>query len=138
MSVWSDNAVKALIVIWGEARIQEELDGATRNKTIYQKISQKLAEQGHEHDWNQCRTKIKNLKRDYRTVKDHNGETGRGRKTCRFFWELDEILGYRPASVPVHLLDTGSAQSEKEAENEGEFSLLGLFVRYFPVALLCR
>ena len=67
-----------------------------------------------------------------------SGPSGFYTKTCRFFRELDEILGHRPASVPVHLLDTGSAQSEKEAENEGEFSLLGLFVRYFPVAMLCR
>ena len=84
MSVWSDNAVKALIVILGEARIQKELDGATRNITVYQKISQSMVMNMIGFDTGQ---KFKNLKRDYRTVKDHNGETGRARKTCRFFWE---------------------------------------------------
>ena len=38
MSVWSDNEVKALIAIWGGTKIQEELDGAVRNKTIFTNI----------------------------------------------------------------------------------------------------
>ena len=43
-STWSDSEVAALISIWGEADIQEQLDGATRNKTIYVRISKKLEE----------------------------------------------------------------------------------------------
>ena len=106
-TVWSDKEVKALIAIWGESSVQEEPDGAVRNQAIYQRIAKKLHEQGYERDWKQCRDKIKNLKTNYREVKDHNGETGHGRKTCRFYKELDRILGHRPASVPASLLDTG-------------------------------
>ena len=80
-SLWSDEEVRALIAIWGEANVQEELDGAVRNKVVYQDISKKLQEQGYNRDWEQCKTKLKNLKKEYRQVKDHNGETGRGRKT---------------------------------------------------------
>ena len=29
-SVWEDEQVRALIAIWGETKVQEELDGATR------------------------------------------------------------------------------------------------------------
>ena len=97
---WSDDEVKALLTVWGESNIQEELDGAVRNKTVFVHISKKLSELGHDRDWQQCRVKVKNLKKKYREVKDHNGETGRGRKTCKFFKELDAILGHRPASVP--------------------------------------
>ena len=35
----------------------------------------------YKRGWQQCRTKVKNLKKKYRQVKDHNGQTGRGRKT---------------------------------------------------------
>ena len=94
--------------------MQEELDGAVRNKVVYQDISRKLQEQGYNREWEQCKTKIKNLKKEYRQVKDHNGETGRGRKTCKFFKELDSILGHRPASVPAALLDTGTGSSTVE------------------------
>ena len=110
-SVWADKEVKALIAIWGEGNVQEELDGAVRNKVVYQNISKKMKEQGYNRDWEKCRTKIKNLKKQYRVVKDHNGETGRGRKTCKFYKELDHILGHRPASVPAALLDTGTSSS---------------------------
>ena len=51
------------------------------------------------------------LRREYRNVKDNNGETGRGRKTCKFSMELDSVLGHRPASVPGVLLHTRDTQS---------------------------
>ena len=92
----------------------EELDGAVRNKVVFQEISRKLQNEGYSRDWEQCRTKIKNLKKEYRAVKDHNNETGRGRKTCKYFDELDEILGHRPASVPTILLDTGSSSQDAD------------------------
>ena len=37
------------------------------------------------------------------------------RKTCRYFDELDEILGHRPASAPSHLLD---ALQRNEADTD--------------------
>jgi len=110
-STWSDAEITALISIWGDAKIQEQLDGATRNKTIFEDISKKMHESGYERDWQQCRAKIKNLKAEYKKVKDHNGVTGNGRKTVKFYNKLDEILGHRPASVPFALLDAGSSSS---------------------------
>ena len=119
-TVWSDKEVKALIAIWGESNVQEELDGAVRNQAIYQRIAKQLHEQGFERDWKQCRAKIKNLKTKYRAVKDHNGETGQGRITCKFYKELDRILGHRPASVPSSLLDTGDSSSTQVEPQESE------------------
>ena len=57
---------------------------------------------GFVRDWKQCRTKIKTIKKEYRQVKDHNGETGWGRKMCKFYTELDHILGHRPGSPSVN------------------------------------
>ena len=114
-SSWSDNEVRALISIWGEDNIQEELDGAVRNQVIFNNIATKMRERGYERDWQQCRTKIKNLKKEYRQTKDHNGQTGRGRKVCKFYRELDNIIGHRPASVPAVLLDTGTTNSSSSS-----------------------
>lgn len=82
---------------------------------VYKK---KLAKQGYDRDWQQCRFKIKNLKGDYRKVKDNIGETGRGRKTCKFYSELDSILGHRPASVPTTLLDTGCSTTGSSTDSQ--------------------
>ena len=108
---WSDDEVKALLAIWGEDKVQEELDGAVRNKVVFVGIAKKMRELGYERDWQQCKVKIKNLKSIYRDIKDHNGETGRGRKTCKFYKELDEILGHRPASIPPVVLDSGTTSN---------------------------
>ena len=59
-------------------------------------------------------------KKQYRAVKDHNGETGRGRKTCKFYTESDNILGHRPALVPTALLDTGTSSTAADSQESPE------------------
>lgn len=34
-TIWCDEEIRALIRIWGDGKIQDELDGAKRNKTIF-------------------------------------------------------------------------------------------------------
>ena len=81
--------------------MQDELDGAVRNKVVYERIAHKLQEHGQYHrDWKQCRDKIKNLKIE---IKDSNGGTG-GRRS-KFFDKMDRILGHRPTSVPPALFE---------------------------------
>ena len=76
---WSDEEVLILIGIWGEAKVQEELDGAMRNKSAFVTISRKMLEAGFTRDWKQCRDKLKNLKVGYKAEKDHNGQPFRER-----------------------------------------------------------
>ena len=56
-TVWSNAEVKALITIRRDSKIQDELDGAVRNKIIFVKIAKTLQEQGYNRDWQQCRVK---------------------------------------------------------------------------------
>ena len=93
--------------------MQQQLDGAVRNKLIYEK---EMKKKGYERDWIQCRVKIKNLKTNYKKVKDGNNKTGESRKTCKFYDELDRILGHRSASAPSFLVDTSSEVKEKVDE----------------------
>ncbi len=88
--MWADGEIRA---IWGERKVQEELDGAVRNKAVFQDISKRLQEQGYSRDWEQCRTKIKSLKKEYRMVKDHNGEWGEGEKHASSTQSLMEFWG---------------------------------------------
>ena len=108
-TTWTDREVKAL-AIWGDSKIQEELDGAVRNQVVFKRIAQKLNEQGINREWKQCRAKVKNLKTQYREIEDNNGKTGRRRQSCKFFDKLDELLGHRPASELSAVLDTGVFQ----------------------------
>ena len=85
-------------------------------------LAKKMRQTGYDRDWKQCRNKIKNLKKEYRQVKDSNTQTGRGRKTCKDYKELDNILGHRPASVPAVLLDTGTTTNSSSAVLENPLS----------------
>ena len=33
-TIWTDQEIKALLAIWGDSKIQEELDGAVRNQVV--------------------------------------------------------------------------------------------------------
>ena len=59
---WSDLEMRALIAIWEESDIQVKLDGAVRNKVVYEQISRKRREQGYNRDTDQCRYKVKIVK----------------------------------------------------------------------------
>ena len=61
---------RALIAIWGEQNIQEQLDNVSINKAIYEKISAAMRAKGFDFDYKQCRTEIKNLTAKYRKVKN--------------------------------------------------------------------
>ena len=65
---WSTDATKALLSVWGEQNIQNQLDGVVRNRVIYEKVSERLCEPGYEFTGKQCRTKVKNLTQTYRKV----------------------------------------------------------------------
>ncbi|XP_010399935.2 trihelix transcription factor GT-2 isoform X1 [Corvus cornix cornix] len=89
---WSDNEVRALINIWSDEKIQQMLEGATRNKEIFEEIARRLMKRGIDRDWKQCRTKYKNLKYEYRALQKENEHLGNPRRKMRFYDEVDCIL----------------------------------------------
>ena len=102
MAAWSESEALQLIDLWGEEGVQEQLEGAKRNKHIYKKILKAFVQKNGE----QCRAKMKKLKLDYRKIKDKHNETGRGRVMWKFYHALDAILGHRPAPKLAQILDT--------------------------------
>ena len=96
----SDKEVRSLIAIWDESNIQEELDGAVRNKVVYQERSRKLQQQGYHRDWEQC----KNCAR----LQWSNGES---QEDVTFAKKKLDCLGHRPVSVLPAVLDTGNSRS---------------------------
>ncbi|XP_074132255.1 bifunctional phosphoribosylaminoimidazole carboxylase/phosphoribosylaminoimidazole succinocarboxamide synthetase isoform X2 [Sminthopsis crassicaudata] len=89
---WTINEVRALIDIWSDKNIQKQLEGTMRNKRIFEQIAAKLQKFGIDRDWKQCRTKYKNLKHEYKIVK--NSQDLGTTKSMKFFTELDAILGH--------------------------------------------
>ena len=69
MADWNMQETYSLLGIWGPADVQSKLDSVVRNKTIYEQIARELKVLGYERTWQQFRTKIKNLVKQYRKVR---------------------------------------------------------------------
>ena len=104
-----------MLSIWAEANIQEELDRAIRNKSIIEKIAKRWREAGFDKDWVQCRAKLKNLKATYKKIINNNDRSGRDRRACKYFDNLDNILSSRPATQPPGVME--SATKNKDNTN---------------------
>ena len=103
---WTDAEVFQLISCWAEEDDQEQLEGCKCNKHIYERLSRNLAEHNSEKTGEQCCTKVKKLRQEYKKIKDKRNLTSCGRTEWKFFSKLDEILGALPVTRPPVLLET--------------------------------
>ena len=110
-----------LIELWEEEGIQQQLEGAKRNKHVY--VGREVQKTGSDKTAKQCRAKIRKLKLDYRKVKDKPNKTGESRSTWKFFDTTDAVLGHRPTTRPSVVLDTSEQPDENNegrSEEDGE------------------
>ncbi|KAM7172793.1 uncharacterized protein RBU57_003621 [Macrochelys suwanniensis] len=85
-----------------------------------------MIERGHDRDAMQCRIKVKELRSAYRKAREANSRSGAPPKTCRFYKELDAILGGDPTTVPSTTMDTGKRDEEEGVEeNRSEGAVAG-------------
>ena len=116
---WSDEETFKLIELWGDDRIQAQLEGCKRNKEVYKKIARGMVEAGHEKTAEQCREKAKKLKAEYRKVKDSQNKSGAGRKSWKYLDAMDAVLGDKPATRPQVIVDTLETATEMAQDLEG-------------------
>ena len=93
---------------------------------VFEKISERMKSAGFERTIEQCRVEIKKLKGEYKKIKD-NQSTGQGRKDWKHYDALNEILGSRPSTQLLVIVDTladddneDSAEKSKKDECEDE------------------
>nr|XP_054600391.1 uncharacterized protein LOC129164419 [Nothobranchius furzeri] len=97
-NAWSNDEVKIFLLLLADDRIQRELDSSVRNEKIFQGLAQTMSAHGYERTSKQCHEKIKNLKAEYRSVKDHNSSSGADQQHWKWFADMDAIYGERPVS----------------------------------------
>ena len=68
-TTWSEEEVKVLLPIWGDEKVQCELDGAKRKHPLHEKITKQLNDKGYHRDAEQVKKYLKSM---YRPIKDHN------------------------------------------------------------------
>ena len=48
---WSADATRALVSVWIQQNVQNELDGVSRNRAIFERIARELRNKGYEKTW---------------------------------------------------------------------------------------
>ncbi|KAM9133932.1 uncharacterized protein ACDP82_009464 [Pangshura tecta] len=100
----------------GEEAVQDQLRSSRRNYDTFGCISRDMMERGHDRDTLQCRVKVKELWNSYRKVCEANRHTSAAPVTCRFYKELDAILGGDPTSTLSTTMDTSEPSPTREEE----------------------
>ena len=62
-STWNKEEILKLIEIWGQEHIQRQLQECKRNQSVYEEVAKEMREAGYERTYQQCRDKIKKIKR---------------------------------------------------------------------------
>ncbi|XP_077280659.1 uncharacterized protein LOC143907654 [Temnothorax americanus] len=117
---WKDDyAVKTLIDEWKGHESYFKSTTIT-NKKVWEMIASKLKKENP--FWNytgqQCEDKFKDLRKHYVKAKDQN-EKGSGLPvaTCKFYNEMDDVLGDKPAVKPVSIASTLKRRNEFDTQN---------------------
>ncbi|XP_036401226.1 ATP-dependent (S)-NAD(P)H-hydrate dehydratase isoform X1 [Megalops cyprinoides] len=120
--LWSDVETRALLDIWGEQDVQTALDGNFRNSHVYRDVACRLGEMGFERTPEQCRIRVKSLKRQYYQAKEGTKKNGQYHKICKFYDEMERILSNRPHIDPQDMIDSAAIGDETMdgTEEEGE------------------
>ncbi|XP_062984559.1 uncharacterized protein LOC134400197 [Elgaria multicarinata webbii] len=89
---WRHYEILDLLNIWGEQRIQEQLRTKHRNLNSFEYIAMEMGKKGHSRTAQECRSKTKSLRFEYRKVYNHNNRSGKKFATCPYYDELHSIL----------------------------------------------
>ena len=133
---WTDTEEKILIELFGEN--EDKLRYRSFNSPDWQSIARQLQERCRrenvesEKSAQQCKNKMANLTKKYKTVKDKLRTTGYGKGgddehedketesgtglIPRNFHDMDNILGHREAVNPKHVLESSSQHVDSSPE----------------------
>ncbi|XP_050801882.1 zinc finger and SCAN domain-containing protein 29-like [Gopherus flavomarginatus] len=123
---WTNAELQDLISVWGEEAVQAQLRSRRRNYDTYGQILQSLMRRGHERDELQCRVKIKELRSAYCKAREGNCRSGAAPTTCRFYQELDAILGCDPTANPRSTMESSEQGEVGEVVEDGDSEATGV------------
>ncbi|XP_063148749.1 uncharacterized protein LOC134489813 [Candoia aspera] len=109
-STWKRAETIALLEIWGEAKIQQQLRFSHHNLDIFEKIAEDLRGHGYCPSATECRTKTKTLRLGYKRVVAHDAKSGNAPVVCPFYPQLHRILQGDASMTPKRVLRSGAAE----------------------------
>ena len=120
--LWTDAETRALL-----DTIQRQLSGAIRNDAVFVRIVEELGWQGFWHTVQQCRVKLKALRKKYKEIMGRARRSGAGNESDAegdtqsdflYYSQIDAVLGGRPSVAPVHLMDSCDTEVQQLFNSE--------------------
>lgn len=81
---WSTSCVLLLLESY-RAMEKDFNSGKISQKKAWEKVAKELKVKGHDVTGPQCSSKLRSLKKTYKSIKDHNSKSGNDRRTWQFF-----------------------------------------------------
>lgn len=114
-SEWPRPAVEAFIRLCQEEEISASSSGiGIFTKSFWAKVSKKMKEEGHYYTDDQCKSKMQNLKNQYKNQKEKASKTGASKVTWEYYELMSKFMDDRPEIVPVFVADSAGTYQEKE------------------------
>lgn len=113
-STWGTEETECLLYIWADANIKSMLEKTHKNADAFTMFSTRMKEKGFDRSAHQCHVKVKKLRQSYMKVRDalhQSGSSADVKKKCKWYDELDDILGTRPIVAPVDIIENGPPQT---------------------------
>ncbi|KAH0557658.1 hypothetical protein KQX54_009807 [Cotesia glomerata] len=113
--------------------------GKISQKKVWEKVAKELKVKGHDVTGPQCSSKLRSLKKSYKSIKDHNSKSGNDRRTWQFFDIMEEIFSKKAWCDPVAVASsTGLSKKQLESNDSMEGSDSGCSIKSnkTPIATL--
>ncbi|KAJ7320491.1 hypothetical protein JRQ81_020002, partial [Phrynocephalus forsythii] len=107
--IWGNAETSALIKIWGEAEIKYALSSLKCNCEIFEIISTELNKMGFNRSAEECRTKMKSLRKLYKQAVTQNNTSGSGHSKFIWFDEMAQIFRTDTSIQPLRTTESESA-----------------------------
>ncbi|XP_042560597.1 uncharacterized protein zgc:113263 isoform X3 [Clupea harengus] len=102
---WSDSETLILLELWGDEKVQRNLQRCPHNGHIYSEISEQLNAHGYSRTSEQCHTRIKRLKLSYRQCRESMSSSEAEHVEFKFYDLMEEILNKYPSSKKAAVQD---------------------------------
>lgn len=97
---WGYEETRTLLTILSQTEFYEALQNCHRNSQVYEAVGERLCDCGFLRTLEQCRTKSKDLQKNYRKVK-----RGHPPDTCPFLEEMEALMSARVIALPINGLE---------------------------------
>ncbi|XP_032682470.1 uncharacterized protein LOC116849438 [Odontomachus brunneus] len=98
---WDDASTKLFLHLYKETQESLLKRNVRKKKILWKNISDSMKKQGYSVTVTQVENKYKTLERAYKNMITNNKKTGRGRATCPYQTELQELLGHKHNIQPL-------------------------------------